>query len=248
MLISVRELNDNWNIRPTGVVHVGAHLAEESSDYENFGWTPVIWVEAQPNLVKQLKVNLNKSTHTVIEAAVWSENDVELDLNLASNSQSTSLLKFGTHKEHYPDILFTQSIRVKTKRLDRLIPESTCPNFLNMDLQGIELKALEGLGELIHKFDYIFSEVNFREVYEDCSKVQDIDHYLKEFGFARVLTRWYFKEGWGDALYVRRNTLEDRHLNQILNTKLSTFRFYLRQLGSLLKAALLGIKRRNEKK
>ena len=46
MYITVSELSKYWNIAPTGVLHVGAHLGEEASDYEKFGWAPVIWVEA----------------------------------------------------------------------------------------------------------------------------------------------------------------------------------------------------------
>jgi hypothetical protein len=30
----VSELSKYWNIAPTGVLHVGAHLGEEASDYE----------------------------------------------------------------------------------------------------------------------------------------------------------------------------------------------------------------------
>ena len=59
MYVSVAELSKDWNIAPTGVLHVGAHLAEEALDYETFGWTPVIWVEAQPNLVQALNSKLD---------------------------------------------------------------------------------------------------------------------------------------------------------------------------------------------
>ena len=115
MLISVDELHNLWNIRPTGVVHVGAHLAEESKEYEKFNWVPIIWIEAQPSLVEELKKKLDPTFNSVIEAAVWNKSDVELELNVASNSQSTSLLDFGSHESSYPDVTFTNSLKVKTK-------------------------------------------------------------------------------------------------------------------------------------
>ena len=71
MFISVSELSRFWNIKPKGVLHVGAHLAEEAADYEKYGWLPVTWVEAQPNLVEVLEVNLHFPDHKVIEAAIW---------------------------------------------------------------------------------------------------------------------------------------------------------------------------------
>ena len=203
MLITVKELSQNWGVRPTGVVHVGAHLAEEAPDYEKFGWTPVIWVEAQPELANRLKQNLDSVDHKVIEAAVWDEDEIKLQLNIASNSQSSSLLDFGTHSNSYPSIVNVGKVEVITKRLDSLISVSDMPNFINLDIQGVELNAIKSLGRLINNLDYIFVEVNRKKVYIDCTQVSELDEFILYHGFKRRNTRWYILQGWGDALYVR---------------------------------------------
>ena len=46
------------------------------------------------------------------------------------------------------------------------------------------------------------TEVNRVDVYKNCAKVDELDEFLKSFGFIRVETTW---DGitWGDALYIK---------------------------------------------
>lgn len=78
-------------------------------------------------------------------------------------------------------------------------------NFLNLDLQGAELMALRGLGERLSDVDYIYTEVNKKDVYQGCAKVEELDRFLTEF--TRVETLWCedggVDHGWGDAFYIR---------------------------------------------
>ena len=243
MYITVSELSKYWNIAPTGVLHVGAHLGEEASDYEKFGWAPVIWVEAQPNLVKVLNSKLDPSKHKVVEAAIWEEDGVPLKLHIASNSQSTSLLNFGSHADSYPDITFVSEIDVSTKRLDSIIKPDEMPNFINLDLQGVELSAIKSLGKLLLSVDYIYTEVNKNEVYEGGTLVTDLDEFLVVNGFKRASTRWYLREGWGDALYIRKTSLHNKTAKQFLAAKTKIFWFYFYQFMSICKQQLLKIKK-----
>lgn len=75
-------------------------------------------------------------------------------------------------------------------------------NFINLDIQGAELKALRGMEAWLPKIDYIYTEVNQEYVYEGCALVGEIDAYLAQFGFRRVETVWH-ANAWGDAFYVR---------------------------------------------
>lgn len=243
MLITVEELSKFWGVSPTGVVHVGAHLAEEALDYEKFRWVPVIWVEAQPKLANQLKKNLDPKNHTVFEAAVWNENGIKLNLNIASNSQSSSLLDFGTHSNSYPNIINVGKIEVITKRLDSLISSSDMPNLINLDIQGVELLALKSLGNLIKNVDYIYVEVNRKRVYVDCTQITELDEFLLSHGFKRRTTRWYILQGWGDALYVRIGKDSNIGLLQVIQIYYRNAFFYLKQAGGIFRSLLLRIRR-----
>jgi len=233
MFIPVSELQSDWNLSADGVLHVGAHTGEEAVQYEKAEWTPVIWIEAQPNLARELRDKLNPTLHVVLEAAVFDKNGIQLSLHISSNSQSSSLLDFGTHKLNYPEITVTNDLTITTIRIDTLIDKKNMPNFINLDIQGVELKALKGLGSLIFDVKYIYTEVNRLNVYEGCSNIHDIDDFLALQGFRRATTRWQWLEGWGDALYVR-NEEPARSLSQICRSFLRLVYFYKPQARQIL--------------
>jgi hypothetical protein len=147
---------------------------------------------------------------------VWDLDGIELDFKLTNNSQSSSLLDFGTHQLSYPNIFVNNTERIRTKRLDSFIELNDNIDLLVLDIQGVELKALIGLGEHLKRVKYIYSEVNKREVYIDCSQVKDLDRYLRNFGFKRAATSWVVGAGWGDALWIKTDLINKFWLNIVL--------------------------------
>ena len=55
-----------------------------------------------------------------------------------------------------------------------------------IDIQGYELEALKGMEKQLKYVDQIYLEVNFRQVYRNCSELKEIDKVLKKFNFYRV--------------------------------------------------------------
>ena len=208
MLIDPRILNRLFQINPKGILHIGAHEGEEYEIYRKAGWLTegkIIWVEAQPDLARRLQILEPSQNSRVISAAAWDIDNLDLDLNIASNSQSSSLFEFGSHSNNYPWIHYTESIKVKTVRLDTILSPGDF-NFIALDIQGAELKALKGLGNLLGSVKWIYTECNSEEVYVGIPKVRDLDEYLKSFGFKRIATRWVPRAGWGDSLYCAYQT------------------------------------------
>jgi len=232
MLIEPIVLRDKFGVNPKGILHVGAHLGEEYELYRSALWfCNIIWVEGQKNLADTLKVSLPPGKNSVINAIVWDEDDRELPFNISNNSQSSSLLDFGTHRNIYPDIHVTEITQVKTKRLDSLINPDDIIDLLVLDIQGVELKAIIGLGKHLNRVNYIYSEVNKKEVYKHCSKVSEMDKYLGKYNFKRCATFWVEGAGWGDALYIKSNLVKDYRLNiflyKFINTKRS-IKYFIR--------------------
>jgi hypothetical protein len=79
-------------------------------------------------------------------------------------------------------------------------------NFLNLDIQGAELKALKGMETYLGDVEYIYTEVNCDSVYLNCAQVTELDEYLAKWGFTRVETSWCENYKWGDALYIKNNS------------------------------------------
>ena len=74
LLISADILRSKFGVNPTGILHVGAHLGEESKLYIDAGWScEIIWVEGQKKLADTLKRGL-PTRNKVIHAVVWDSN------------------------------------------------------------------------------------------------------------------------------------------------------------------------------
>jgi FkbM family methyltransferase len=203
MLISLHDLVKKYNINFKGILHVGAHECEEIHDYEKYvSRNNVLWVEAMKDKVDFCKV---KYPGVNIEQAVISDKNEKVTFNVSNNGQSSSILDFGLHSHFHPHVVFVNSIELETKLLKDIICNYDIDyNFVNLDIQGVELRALKSMEEYLHKIDYIYTEVNSDYVYKDCNLITEIDEYLLQFGIHRVETSWCEDYRWGDAFYIRR--------------------------------------------
>lgn len=188
----------------TGILHVGAHELEELPAYKEKNIQDIIWIEAQEQIVRAQQL---KHPDEHIVSLVVSENDYDvLDFHITNNGQSSSLLEFGTHATEHPEFVVINTVKVLTSRLDTWIRKNNINmekyNFLNLDIQGVELLAIRGLGDYIKGFDYVYAEVNEKELYKECTRIHEIDEYLASHGLHRILTAMT-SHGWGDALYSR---------------------------------------------
>ena len=195
--------------KPTGVIHVGAHEGQEGVQYAQNGVEKVVWVEANPDWVKILKektATLNVKEQHYFCNLISDKDDIETDFNISNNQQSSSMLELGTHKIMYPHIKYIDKKKMKTKRMDTLLKENSIDiknyQFLNVDVQGAELKVLKGFGALLGHFNALYLEVNKEEVYQGCALIGEINEYVEQFGFKH--TRERMERGkWGDALYLK---------------------------------------------
>lgn len=230
MLIPYSEILKKYDFLPSGILHLGAHEAEEAEEYQKSGVDNVIWIEGNPELVPNLKEKLKKfSNNQILNLLVSDADNKDITLNVTNSTMSSSILDLAEHKVQHPEIDVVKSLNLKTTRLDSFIsnhPEidfSTL-NFLNIDIQGAELLALRGLGEYIKGFEFIYTEINLANIYEGCPLLEDLDLYLGNQGFKRVeveVTEWL----WGDALYQRCEMTSDTVAQQVKEAKELTKRY-----------------------
>jgi FkbM family methyltransferase len=203
MLIPLHELVQKYNIHFKGILHVGAHECEEINDYLTYILKDkILWVEAMKDKVELCKTRFPGIN---IEQAVISDKIEKVTFNISNNGQSSSILEFGLHSQFHPHVVFVNSVETETKLLKDVICNYDIDyNFVNLDIQGVELKALKSMEEYLHKIDYIYTEVNSDYVYKDCNLINELDDYLKKFDFTRVETIWAGDYRWGDAFYVKK--------------------------------------------
>lgn len=190
-----------------GAIYLGGHRGEMLLTLLLLGFNKIIVVEPQPELFKQLQETItlvkkllsgydkllgNQET-TLIEAvqcAVGAVNS-EAEFYVASQSSLSSLFKpiedVINKQTTYPKTSINDQIVVPVKTIDSLIEQSFGDisefNFLYMNIQGSELKALEGAKQTLTHLDSIYLEKNLTARYEDCPDSSAIDEYLVERDF-----------------------------------------------------------------
>jgi hypothetical protein len=95
----------------------------------------------------------------------------------------------------------------------------------------------------MNQLKYIYVEVNKRELYEGCTRVDDLDQFLSDFGFKRKTTRWVLGKGWGDALYLKDSQERQSSYQKILSF-FSFLKFYFRQTLSFIMSILRHYRKR----
>lgn len=206
MMIDFDYLFNKYDIKPSGVLHLGANEGQEAKDYQRKGIKNVIWVEGHGPTFSKLQENVKDISGSVCIQACVSDRYSETFLNVSNNdSQSSSLLELGHHSVIHPEVHYVEKIPVKTFRLDDLLKDFNFEGdwFLNADLQGAELLALKGMGNLLKHFKWGYLEVNKRETYVDCVDIEDMDVFMLQNGFERVETGEWVADTWTDALYLK---------------------------------------------
>jgi len=206
VLIPFSDLVPKYNMNITGILHLGAHMGQESQAYEELGIKNVVWVEADRGVHRKLAKAMPEYNKCI--CAVVGENDGDtVTFNKANNEQSSSILDLMIHRRYHPDVEFVKSENRKTTTVDTIMSKVALDiNMLNIDLQGAELLALKGAEKTLEQIDYIYTEVNQKELYRGCVQLPDLDAWLDNRGFTRVdtlMTQCF----WGDALYVRSSLL-----------------------------------------
>jgi len=207
LLFGIDELKSRIHKSITGVIHVGAHRAEELEVYKNLGVAKTIWIEANPGLLGHIINKTIFSPGQSIHLAAAHETDFEIvRLNVANNGESSSILDLDYHKIVHPHIHYVEQVEIPTRRVDSIVSDGGYDpsffNFMNIDVQGAELLVLKGSTGILDNIDFIYSEVNERHLYKDCALVHEIDEFLNPYVFVRNFTKMT-QFGWGDALYVK---------------------------------------------
>lgn len=201
MLLNFDYLYNKYNLKIKGVLHIGAHFGQENKVYQKYNIKNKIFFEPLPHTFKKLQENVKDSI--LVKKALGDDTGIkQMYLEMDNQSQSSSLLKPKLHLTQYPWIKFRSKVNVEMIRLDDYEFNRENYNFINIDVQGYELEVFKGAENTLNNVDYIMSEVNRDDVYEKCTKINELDDFLYEYGFKRVEVSWEGKT-WGDAFYIK---------------------------------------------
>jgi FkbM family methyltransferase len=204
MVISLDKIIRKYDLKITGVIHIGAHYGQEYKDYAKHNIQNLIFFEPLASNYHKLLSSLpkDKGIITFNLALGNTRGLMEMYVETANSGMSCSLLEPALHLTQYPHIKFPRKETVKVNKLDNIPFDRTAYNMINIDVQGYELEVFKGADRTLDFIDIIYTEVNREEVYKNCAKIEEIDSFLSEWDFDRMETDWAGGT-WGDALYLK---------------------------------------------
>lgn len=197
---------NKYNLKPSGVIHIGAHACQEREVYLKHGLTDerIIWIEGNPKLVENIKNDIPSAR---IYQGLIAETEKDVDFIITNNDgQSSSFLELKDHSKEHPDVVESSRNKMKTTTLPKLLNENNINyedfDLLIMDIQCAEYLALQGMKDILNNFKGIFMEVSTKELYEGCHLLDEIKEFLKPYGF--ILKDLSINaHGWGDGYFLR---------------------------------------------
>jgi FkbM family methyltransferase len=204
MIISLESLKEKYNLNIKGIIHVGGHYGQEHKNYKANGIDNLIYFEPLISSFNILKQTVSEEGICINKALGSKVGKISMYVESANDGQSSSILKPKMHTEIYKYIIFNSEQVVDIDLLDNIeeIKQKEY-NFINVDVQGYELEVFKGGIETLKNIDYIMTEVNKAELYENCVLIDELDTFLHENGFTRVETEWFYDHNWGDAFYIK---------------------------------------------
>lgn len=229
------------------ILDIGACEGEDSIRYKKlFPNAQVFSFEPLPSNLLKIKENFRKfGLDSLIEVQPFAMSDVEgtatfyvssgvppqkkNDDNWNYGNKSSSLLEPTlAMRENYAWLDFHEKIEVKTKRLDAFLKERYLNriDLIHLDVQGAELKVLEGAGSSLQFVKAVWTEVENVELYEQQPLRQDVEKFLLNRGFIKLVDT--VSSVSGDQFYINKRMVS---MTSIIRYKLlSIFRIYLGRL------------------
>jgi FkbM family methyltransferase len=166
-----------------GVLHIGAHLGQESEDYAIRG-KPVMWVEADPMTFLELNKNISQHKNQSAYNIVLGDQKREIEFFRASNGLASSSI-FSFSKNSFKNVTTSEVLLLPMSRLDTNFTTDELENFDHwvIDVQGAELLVLKGAGQLLSICRTLFIECSKSEYYNGGVQWNELQNYLKGQGF-----------------------------------------------------------------
>lgn len=179
---------DRVSVADPLVVDGGAGIGRSIEDIQRYFRAPtVLAFEPVPEHVGTLTDRFGSRDDVSIRQLALGASDEEVTFFVNHSTGTSSVLpivreyRLRDHTVSEDGYEVRETITVRQCRLDSVL--STPPDVLKLDLQGYELEALRGCGDLLGECQAIVVEVSFIRYYENQPLFADIDRFLRDSGF-----------------------------------------------------------------
>jgi len=192
---------------PNVILDVGSRDLQQSIQFkERYPKARVIAFEPNPACIKQCKKNKKKWDIVLMEFAVSDKEGTfdfwSVDVNIGGSSLLEPIDVPGSKGNKW------NKIAVSVKRLDTVLAELaiTEVDVVWMDVQGVELLALKGMGDYIHNVKCLHLEASPNPYYKEHILKNELEQFLTEnnFAFKFVEPPKKHKYGEGDLICLKK--------------------------------------------
>ena len=101
------------NINIKGILHIGARECDELKDYNNAGIdnSNIYWIEAMQDKVDL--INYKNNNINIYQAVIDDVDNKEINFKITNNGESSSILDFGSHEIHHPQVKVVEAKKIK---------------------------------------------------------------------------------------------------------------------------------------
>jgi FkbM family methyltransferase len=170
------------------VIDGGAHTGQWASLVRWGGYRDnIVSFEPLSAAYNELAARTARDAAWEVRRAALDAVDGEAEINVAGNLESSSLLDMADkHLDAAPESAYVGSERVPVRRLDGCELPVAHDLMLKLDVQGAELRALEGAEGLFDRIRLIELELSVCELYVGAPLLPEVAAWLEERGYRLV--------------------------------------------------------------
>jgi FkbM family methyltransferase len=227
------------------ILDVGSRNAMESITLKDYCPNAIVYAfECNPLAIELCRQNIgNRADIILVDKAISDVNgpidfyaiDPEKTVTSHADGNIGASSLFVANPEYPHEKYHQNKITVESITLARWAENTGVRDIdiMWIDLQGAELMAFKGMGNLISHVKVIYTEIEFKEMYLGQPLFDEIDRYLNEKGF--ILLKLYPYGWFGNALYVRKDIVRKIGMASLYFRKqLMLWRLWLSQIKQKL--------------
>lgn len=185
------QLNLFKTVAPSVIFDVGANRGQTLAKYRTaFPHAHIYAFEPYKPVFEELNKNFGNEKQTTLEKVALSDKNGVATFHVNKCHYTNSLFESGQSDEYknsggHMDTV--EKLNVPTETIDNYSKKHGLEKIgiLKMDIQGGELKALQGASDMLsgEKIDLIYTEVEFVKLYKNQPLFHDIGAFLEKFGY-----------------------------------------------------------------
>lgn len=169
------------------IVDIGANRGQFAlMARHSFPEAKIISFEPLPEPSEKFRQIFSDDSSVVLHNIAIGSNSEDCSMHVSARDDSSSLLPISSLQEDkFPGTGEVDTIEVHVAPLNSVMNEDDIdePAMLKLDVQGFEMDALLGCESLLHKFEWVYCECSFVELYSGQKLAADVIAWLADKGF-----------------------------------------------------------------